>query len=456
MADYYQLLGISPQASVAEVRQAYARLAREKHPDRFRDEAEKQRAQREFQDITTAFNALANPKSRQEYDASRDKPVPRTAEEIATDAYERAQPALEGGQIEEAVTLLRTAVHHAPGQLAYQLALGRALARVPQAAREAVQVLERVAQLEPRNAAAHAELATVLARQGLKLGRRRRVEAALRLAPRDARLMKLAAELGVETVSGVRITCEAVSDVGRKRKGNEDALFLNEEQKLYVVADGMGGHAAGEVASKVAVEAIAEFVALTGGNQEITWPFGLDDSISYEGNRLKTAVRHANSRVLEATRESAEYEGMATTVAAVLVDGDVANLAHVGDSRIYLWSDGAIELLTRDHSWVNEQIENGAISPEQARSHPLRNVVTRALGGRADLVVDIQSRRMAAGDMLLLCSDGLTTMIPDDDIAQILAEAEGDVSKAANALVGAANERGGEDNITVVLLKFGE
>jgi len=257
-------------------------------------------------------------------------------------------------------------------------------------------------------------------------------------------------------VNGVRITCEAVSDVGRKRKGNEDALFLNEEQKLYVVADGMGGHAAGEVASKVAVEAIAEFVALTGGNQEITWPFGLDDSISYEGNRLKTAVRHANSRVLEATRESVEYEGMATTVAAVLVDGEVANLAHVGDSRIYLWSGGEIALLTRDHSWVNEQIETGAISPEQARSHPLRNVVTRALGGRADLVVDIQSRRMSAGDMLLLCSDGLTTMIPDEDIAGILRAAQGDVAKDANALVGAANERGGEDNITVVLLKFGE
>jgi len=257
-------------------------------------------------------------------------------------------------------------------------------------------------------------------------------------------------------VSGVRITCEAVSDVGRKRKGNEDALFLNEEQRLFVVADGMGGHAAGEVASRVAVEAIAEFVALTGGNQEITWPFGLDDSISYEGNRLKTAVRHANSRVLEATRESAEYEGMATTVAAVLVDGDTANLAHVGDSRIYLFHDGKIEQLTRDHSWVNEQIETGAISPEQARSHPLRNVVTRALGGRADLVVDIQSRRMAAGDMLLLCSDGLTTMVTDADIARILGEAQGDVAKGAADLVNEANQRGGEDNITVVLLKFGE
>ncbi|HEY8233732.1 MAG TPA: Stp1/IreP family PP2C-type Ser/Thr phosphatase [Vicinamibacteria bacterium] len=257
-------------------------------------------------------------------------------------------------------------------------------------------------------------------------------------------------------MSAARITCEALSDVGRKRKGNEDALFLNEHQKLYVVADGMGGHAAGEVASRVAVDAIAEFVELTGGNQEITWPFGLDDSISYEGNRLKTAVRHANSRVLEATRESAEYEGMATTVAAVLVDGDVANLAHVGDSRIYVWSAGEITLLTRDHSWVNEQIENGAISPEQARSHPLRNVVTRALGGRSDLVVDIQSRRMAEGDMLLLCSDGLTTMVPDDEIARVLGESEGDVADAVQALVGLANERGGEDNITVVLLKFEE
>jgi PPM family protein phosphatase len=158
--------------------------------------------------------------------------------------------------------------------------------------------------------------------------------------------------------------------------------------------------------------------------------------------------------VIEATRESAEYEGMATTVAAVLVDGDVANLAHVGDSRIYLFSHETIEQLTRDHSWVNEQIENGAISPEQARSHPLRNVVTRALGGRPDLVVDIQSRRMASGDMLLICSDGLTTMVTDEDIARILRDAGGDVAKGASALVSEANERGGEDNITVVLLKF--
>jgi len=231
---------------------------------------------------------------------------------------------------------------------------------------------------------------------------------------------------------------------------------VDEEQKLYVVADGMGGHAAGEVASRIAVESIEEFVTLTSGNQEITWPFGLDETISYDGNRLKTAIRHANRKVLEATRESAELEGMATTVAAVLVEDDIANLAHVGDSRIYLWSGGEMTLLTSDHSWVNEQIQTGVISPEQARSHPLRNVVTRALGGRADLLVDIQSRKMESGDVLLVCSDGLTTMMADDEIAGSLAESGGDIVKAARALVDESNERGGEDNITVMLMKFEE
>jgi len=200
MADFYKLLGITPQASVAEVRQAYARLAREKHPDRFQEPEAKTRAQREFQDITTAFNTLTNPKSRQEYDQSRDKPQPKTPEEIATAAFDSSQAALEGGQLDEAVTLLRTAVHHAPGQLAYQIALGRALGRAtsPAAVREAVQVLERVTQAQPHNASAFGELALVLARSGLKLRAQKAVESGLRIAPRDARLQRLAAELGAE------------------------------------------------------------------------------------------------------------------------------------------------------------------------------------------------------------------------------------------------------------------
>jgi curved DNA-binding protein CbpA len=199
MPDYYQLLGVTPQASAGEIRQAYARLAREKHPDRFPDPEAKQQAQRSFQDITTAFNALANPKSRQEYDQAREKPVPQTPEDIAADAYERSQAALEAGELQEAVTQLHRAVHNAPGQVSYQLALGRALGKAAghDAAREAVQVLERVTQLAPNNATAFVELAAVLARQGLKLRAQKAVESALRLAPRDARVARLAAELGV-------------------------------------------------------------------------------------------------------------------------------------------------------------------------------------------------------------------------------------------------------------------
>jgi serine/threonine protein phosphatase PrpC len=252
----------------------------------------------------------------------------------------------------------------------------------------------------------------------------------------------------------MKISYKAVSDVGRKRKGNEDSLVVNPEHGLFVVADGMGGHAAGEIASKVAVDSINEFVCLTGGDEEITWPFGLDENISYDGNRLKTAIRYANRKVLEATKEKSEYEGMATTVAAVLVDGDAANLGHVGDSRVYLMRDGEITQLTSDHSWVNEQIQSGVISPDQARTHPLRNVVTRALGGKPDLQVDMQQHKAKAGDILILCSDGLTTMIPDEDIARVVRDSGGDVEKAAQALVASANAKGGEDNITVLLIRF--
>jgi PPM family protein phosphatase len=252
----------------------------------------------------------------------------------------------------------------------------------------------------------------------------------------------------------MKISYEAITDVGRKRKGNEDSVFVNPEQNLFVVADGMGGHAAGEVASRLAVDAINDFIELTGGDDEITWPFGLDDSMSYDGNRLKTAVRFANKKVLETTKERSEYEGMATTVAAVLLEGDAANLAHVGDSRVYLLREGELSQLTSDHSWINEQIQSGVISADQARSHPLRNVVTRALGGKPDLLVDMQVHPMEPGDVLLLCSDGLTTMLPDEEIARVLQEHVDDIGQGARALVDAANARGGEDNITVLLLKF--
>jgi protein phosphatase len=145
---------------------------------------------------------------------------------------------------------------------------------------------------------------------------------------------------------------------------------------------------------------------------------------------------------------------MATTVAAVLVDGADANLGHVGDSRIYCFGLGQLQQLTSDHSWVNEQLQSGIISADQARNHPLRNVVTRALGGKLELAVDMQTRTMREGEILLLCSDGLTTMVPDPRIEALLEDSAGDLEKAASTLVDAANNQGGEDNITVVLVKF--
>jgi len=254
----------------------------------------------------------------------------------------------------------------------------------------------------------------------------------------------------------MRITYQAVTDVGRKRKGNEDNLIADGQRHLFAVADGMGGHAAGEVASKVAVDAINEFICMTGGDEEITWPFGLDEDMSYDGNRLKTALRYANGKVLEQARSRSDYENMATTVAAVLVDGETANIAHVGDSRVYLLRQGQLTQLTSDHSWVNEQLKSGALSADQARSHPLRNVVTRALGGKPDLKVDVKAHAMQRGDMLLICSDGLTTMVPDSDILRIMSDTTSSLEEIGRDLVAEANARGGEDNITVVVIRFEE
>ncbi len=197
MPNFYELLGVSETASASEVRQAYLRLARDRHPDRFVEPAQKKQAEAAFQELTTAFNTLNNPSARQEYDQARQRPQPRPPAEIASDAHERGREQLAAGQLEDALQLFRTAVHHAPEEPSYQLALGQALARDPRLAREAVQVLEQVARLRPRDAAAHAELAVVLARQGMRLRAQKALETAQRLAPGDQRLQRLAGELGL-------------------------------------------------------------------------------------------------------------------------------------------------------------------------------------------------------------------------------------------------------------------
>lgn len=254
----------------------------------------------------------------------------------------------------------------------------------------------------------------------------------------------------------MKITFYGLTDVGRRRKNNEDFFGIFEAHQLFIVADGMGGHAAGEVASRTAVEGVAEFVALTAKESDITWPWGVDPNLPLPANRLKTGVRFGNQKVLDLSLTKPDYEGMATTIVGVLLEGSTAHIAHVGDSRLYLinQADG-IKQITTDHSWVLEQVALGVLTNEQARSHPLRNVVTRAIGAAPDLNVDLQSHEMAPGDVLLMCSDGLSGMVLDADMARIVAAGES-LEQIGKLLIAEANAHGGEDNITVLLVKRDE
>lgn len=252
----------------------------------------------------------------------------------------------------------------------------------------------------------------------------------------------------------MKISYKAISDVGRKRTANEDTYSADGDLNLFIVADGMGGHAAGEVASKVAVESIQDFIRYTSNDKEITWPYEFDESLSMAGNRLKSAIQIAHAKVLEVTAQKKEFQGMATTVVSLLMDNAKAQVAHVGDSRAYLIRGDKLIQLTSDHSWVNEQLRTGAITSQQARNHPYRNIVTRALGGPNPVDVDVSEEPMQDGDIILLCSDGLNTMLSDEQILETVRNDKDDLDKACQALISLANENGGEDNVTAILVKY--
>ena len=243
-----------------------------------------------------------------------------------------------------------------------------------------------------------------------------------------------------------------LSHVGRQRQHNEDNFLVADEAKLYLVADGMGGHAAGEIASKIAVDSISEFIVHT-KEDDGTWPHAYDEHFGRATNRLMAALRLANTRVLEAMRKDARLRGMGTTVVACLADDAKMSVAHVGDSRAYLIRDGAMSRLTNDHSWVFEQVQAGMLTEAEAEKHPLRNVITRALGGALSVTPDAAVVESQSGDVYLLCSDGLTGMVPEDEILRVVSENGHDLEKACQKLIDIANERGGLDNVTAILVK---
>jgi serine/threonine protein phosphatase PrpC len=227
------------------------------------------------------------------------------------------------------------------------------------------------------------------------------------------------------------------TDTGRQRRDNEDNAFVR--APLFVVADGMGGAQAGEVASKLAVEEFHEALPDEGSAEE----------------RLTNRIRAANRRIYDLSRTQHEHAGMGTTLTAVYLDDDHLAVAHVGDSRAYIFRDGELTRLTQDHSLVEELVRQGKLTQEQAAEHPQRSIITRALGIEGDVEVDTWSYSMRADDVVLLCSDGLTSMIGEEQIAQILSR-ETNLDRAADGLIGAANDAGGRDNITVVLFRLEE
>lgn len=254
----------------------------------------------------------------------------------------------------------------------------------------------------------------------------------------------------------MKIRYAGSTHVGMKRSHNEDNFFLLAEENLYIVADGMGGHASGEVASQIAVETLANFFVDTSRDQEITWPYKEDRSVSYDENRLVTGIKLANRRVYETAQSDARYRGMGTTLVSMMCGSSGAFLAHVGDSRGYLVRENKIAQLTEDHSLLNDYLKVHKLTPEEIEAFPHKNVIVRALGMKETVAVDVNRLDPRPSDVYMLCSDGLSGMVSDDEILTTVLESGEDYEKSCQDLVAKANAAGGIDNVTVVIVGFSE
>lgn len=243
------------------------------------------------------------------------------------------------------------------------------------------------------------------------------------------------------------------TDVGMKRNHNEDAFLVSPDMGFVLVADGMGGHAAGEVASGLAIEQISAFLSRVSHDGDITWPYKYDIGFSLNANKLMVGIKLANDRILGRVADNPQLNGMGTTIVGGIFEDHGVTIAHVGDSRAYLYRDGELQLLTNDHSWVSEQVRRGLITEEQARVHPMKNVVTQALGGSERLSVEIDELELETGDMVMFCSDGLNSMVSMDELSKVFEQAPEDLQELVEQLTEAANQAGGDDNITICLVQ---
>lgn len=244
-----------------------------------------------------------------------------------------------------------------------------------------------------------------------------------------------------------------VSDAGRVRKTNEDRFVADAELNLYAVADGMGGHRAGEVASKLAIEALTAFIRISVTDMDVTWPYGIDPKLSFDGNRLRTGIYLANRRVFRASESSDDYAGMGTTIVSVLINGTQASIGSVGDSRVYLISRGGIEQLTVDDSWAARILsQDSGLAPDEVARHPMRHVLTNVVGARDTVDVHVVERALGENDALLLCTDGLHNVVQPAMMLQIVGTSP-NVDAAARALLDKAIELGTRDNVTALVIR---
>ena len=249
------------------------------------------------------------------------------------------------------------------------------------------------------------------------------------------------------------LTAHGATHPGRVRHVNEDAFFTDVDAGIFIVADGMGGHNAGEIASALAVDTMRKFVARTHSQNEFTWPFGVDPALSYHANRLLTATKLANRRVCRESETRDEYTGMGTTLVSVLIVDQTMTYSSVGDSRIYSFCDGTLDQLTDDDSWIGTLAAQGSALDRQAlANHPMRHVLTKTIGAREDIDIVVKERSLRDGERILLSSDGLHDCLDSRTIADVLS-AEADGARAAERLVQAALDTNGRDNITAVLIR---
>jgi protein phosphatase len=249
------------------------------------------------------------------------------------------------------------------------------------------------------------------------------------------------------------IEARGLTDVGQRRDHNEDAFLVDEALGLFIVADGMGGHAGGGTASRLAVETIRNAIARAKANEPERLADGGPDDTSVP-DLLQRSVEEACAVIYRTAQGEPELAGMGTTVTAALVGGRTATVAHVGDSRCYLLREGRIYQVSEDHSLVNEQLKAGAISADEAKHSRFKNIITRSVGFEQQVQVDVMGVELEARDAIVLCCDGLSNLVDDPEILAIVEESPIDV--APGRLVSLANDRGGDDNITVIVIRVGE